>query len=209
LGGGQFQHLFFRGLFGQSHIPVKRLLAATPIMRVEIVVLQHTICLWWTAMHLAVFASLLVALADYALDFAELERDTEEESAVMTPPQRPRSTHSSVPSLVSTVRRQNRMPPLTSSRTLKQALASRYPPLHAHHLWHDRASISWRPCRLFLPTCPCSSLIRCFPWSSANKAISLLGAATSQQAKERGFRYSVYWLAALRRERRTPYFWLK
>ncbi len=55
------------------------------LVYVELVIL-HTICLWCTAVHVLIFASLLVAIVDCALAGQEQEQEAREESAVGSPP---------------------------------------------------------------------------------------------------------------------------
>jgi uncharacterized membrane protein len=55
------------------------------LVYVEIVIL-HTICFWCTAVHAVIFASLLVAMVEYALSGREEQPEREEESVVVAPP---------------------------------------------------------------------------------------------------------------------------
>lgn len=56
------------------------------LLYAELVVL-HTICLWCTVVHVVIFASLLVAIAEYTLFEREQEvGEEEEESALVSPP---------------------------------------------------------------------------------------------------------------------------
>lgn len=54
------------------------------LVYVELVIL-HTICLWCTAVHMIIFASLLIAIVEYALSRQE-EPEIEEEHAPVAPP---------------------------------------------------------------------------------------------------------------------------